>query len=202
MMFAAGMGIALLFYGVAEPLSHFAAPPPGLAGKTEEAARVAMQYTFLHWGITGLGCLRRRRPGVGLLRLPPWRAQPDEHRVPALLGIGSTARSARNDSAAVVATLFGLIPSLGMGALQVNEAMKYVWGIPTSTTVQLIFIAVTTAMFVLSATTGVGRGVQFLADFSADRDPGRGVHARRRSDPVHLSFLIESTGTTSTTSGR
>ena len=54
MMFAAGMGIGLLFYGVAEPISHLAAPPPGLAdAKTEEAARIAMQYTFLHWGITG-----------------------------------------------------------------------------------------------------------------------------------------------------
>ena len=168
MMFAAGMGIALLFYGVAEPLSHFAAPPPGLAEpKTEEAARVAMQYTFLHWGVTGwavyavaglaLAYFGYRHGGRNLMSTACRPILGDRVDGP----LGTTL-----DSAAVVATLFGLIPSLGMGALQVNEALKYVWGVPTSTTVQLVFIAVTTAMFVLSATTGVGRGVQFLADFS------------------------------------
>ena len=168
MMFAAGMGIALLFYGVAEPLSHFAAPPPGLAEpKTEEAARVAMQYTFLHWGVTGwavyavaglaLAYFGYRHGGRNLMSTACRPLLGDRVDGP----LGKTI-----DAAAVVATLFGLIPSLGMGALQVNEALKYVWGIPTSTTVQMIFIAVTTAMFVLSATTGVGRGVQFLADFS------------------------------------
>ena len=168
MMFAAGMGIALLFYGVAEPLSHFAAPPPGLAEpKTEEAARVAMEYTFLHWGITGwavyavaglaLAYFGYRHGGRNLMSTACRPLLGDRVDGP----LGKTI-----DAAAVVATLFGLIPSLGMGALQVNEALKYVWGVPTSTTVQMIFIAVTTAMFVLSATTGVGRGVQFLANFS------------------------------------
>ena len=168
MMFAAGMGIALLFYGVAEPLSHFAAPPPGLADpKTEQAARVAMEYTFLHWGVTGwavyavaglaLAYFGYRHGGRNLMSTACRPLLGDRVDGP----LGKTL-----DAAAVVATLFGLIPSLGMGALQVNEALKYVWGIPTSTTVQMIFIAVTTAMFVLSATTGVGRGVQFLADFS------------------------------------
>lgn len=168
MMFAAGMGIGLLFYGVAEPISHFAAPPPGVAtAKTEEAARIAMQYTFLHWGITGwaiyalaglaLAYFGYRHGGRNLISTACRPVLGD--RVDGWIG-------KMLDATAVLATLFGLIPSLGMGALQVNGAMEFVWGIPTSTTVQMIFIAVTTVMFVLSATTGVGKGVQFLANFS------------------------------------
>jgi glycine betaine transporter len=168
MMFAAGMGIGLLFYGVAEPISHFAAPPPGLAdAQTEEAARVAMQYTFLHWGITGwsiyaiaglaLAYFGYRHGGRNLVSTACRPIVGD--RVDGVLGKSL-------DVAAVLATLFGLIPSLGMGALQVNGAMEFVWGVPNSPTVQMIFIAVVTAMFVLSATTGVGKGVQFLANLS------------------------------------
>ena len=168
MMFAAGMGIGLLFYGVAEPISHLAAPPPGLAdAKTEQAARIAMQYTFLHWGITGwaiyaiaglaLAYFGYRHGGRNLVSTACRPILGD--RVDGWLGKSL-------DAAAVLATLFGLIPSLGMGALQVNGALEFVWGIPSSTTFQLIFIAVVTVMFVLSATTGVGKGVQFLADLS------------------------------------
>jgi glycine betaine transporter len=168
MMFAAGMGIGLLFYGVAEPISHFAAPPPGLAdAKSEEAARIAMQYTFLHWGITGwavyaiaglaLAYFGYRHGGRNLVSTACRPILGD--RVDGWLGKSL-------DAAAILATLFGLIPSLGMGALQVNGAMEFVWGIPNSTTVQMIVIAIVTVMFVLSATTGVGKGVQFLANFS------------------------------------
>ena len=168
MMFAAGMGIGLLFYGVAEPISHLAAPPPGLAdAKTEEAARIAMQYTFLHWGVTGwaiyavaglaLAYFGYRHGGRNLVSTACRPILGD--RVDGMLGKSL-------DVAAVLATLFGLIPSLGMGALQVNGAMEFVWGVPNSATVQLIFIAVVTVMFVLSATTGVGNGVQFLANLS------------------------------------
>lgn len=168
MMFAAGMGIGLLFYGVAEPVSHFAVPPPGLAeGQTEQAARIAMQYTFLHWGVTGwsiyaitglaLAYFGYRYGGRNLISTACRPILGD--RVDGMLGKSL-------DIAAILATLFGLIPSLGMGALQVNGAMEFVWDTPVSTTVQMIFIAGTTLMFVLSATTGVGKGVQFLANFS------------------------------------
>jgi glycine betaine transporter len=168
MMFAAGMGIGLLFYGVAEPISHFAAPPPGLADpKTEEAARIAMQYTFLHWGVTGwaiyaiaglaLAYFGYRHGGRNLVSTACRPILGD--RVDGWLGKSL-------DTAAVLATLFGLIPSLGMGALQVNGAMEFIWGVPNSTTLQMIVIAVVTVMFVLSATTGVGKGVQFLANLS------------------------------------
>ena len=189
MMFAAGMGIGLLFYGVAEPISHFAAPPPGLADpKTEEAARIAMQYTFLHWGVTGwsiyaiaglaLAYFGYRHGGRNLVSTACRPILGD--RVDGMLGKSL-------DAAAVLATLFGLIPSLGMGALQVNGAMEFVWGVPNSATVQMIFIAVVTVMFVLSATTGVGKGVQFLANFSMLVAIVIALFVRRRrSDPLHL----------------
>ena len=126
-----------------------------------------MQYTFLHWGITGwsiyaiaglaLAYFGYRHGGRNLVSTACRPILGD--RVDGMLGKSL-------DVAAVLATLFGLIPSLGMGALQVNGAMEFVWGVPNSATVQMIFIAVVTVMFVLSATTGVGKGVQFLANLS------------------------------------
>ena len=168
MMFAAGMGIGLLFYGVAEPISHFAAPPPGLADpKSENAARIAMQYTFLHWGVTGWAIY-----AIAGLALAYFGYRHDGRNListacrPILGDMVDGWVGKSLDTAAVLATLFGLIPSLGMGALQVNGAMEFLWGIPTTATAQIVFIAVVTVMFVLSATTGVGKGVQFLANFS------------------------------------
>ena len=118
-----------------------------------------MQYTFLHWGVTGwaiyaiaglaLAYFGYRHGGRNLVSTACRPILGD--RVDGWLGKSL-------DVAAVLATLFGLIPSLGMGALQVNGAMEFVWGIPNSATVQMIFIAVVTVMFVLSATTGVGKG--------------------------------------------
>ena len=168
MMFAAGMGIGLLFYGVAEPISHFAAPPPGLADpQSENAARIAMQYTFLHWGVTGWAIY-----AIAGLALAYFGYRHDGRNListacrPILGDMVDGWVGKSLDSAAVLATLFGLIPSLGMGALQVNGAMEFLWGIPTTATAQIVFIAIVTVMFVLSATTGVGKGVQFLANFS------------------------------------
>lgn len=166
MMFAAGIGIGLIFYGVAEPVSHFTSPPPGVAAPgTEEAARVALQYTFLHWGLHGwaiygvaglaLAYFGYRHGGRNLMSAACHPVLGD--RVDGPLGRVI-------DGLAIFATLFGIVPSLGLGALQINGAMTSLWGIESSNTVALILIVTMGALMVISAVSGVARGVQFLAN--------------------------------------
>lgn len=168
MMFAAGLGIGLIFYGVAEPMMHFADPPPGVAEpNTEAAARVGIDYAIFHWGIHGWAifavaglafayfgyrhggrCLvsESLRPVLGA-RVDGW--------------VGHIV-----NSLALFATLFGVIPSLGLGALQINGALSRLWGVENSDTVALALIIGMMIVVIVSAVTGVARGVQWLANLA------------------------------------
>jgi glycine betaine transporter len=168
MMFSAGMGIGLMFYGVAEPLSHMGAPPFGLAEpNTKGAAQVAMEYSYFHWAfhpwaiyaIMGMALayftFRKGMPNLVSTAFYP------------LLGdrvygpIGKTI-----DILAVFATLFGSATSLGLGALQINQGLNAVFGIGGREAVGLaiVVIAILTACFVFSAISGVHRGIQWLSN--------------------------------------
>ena len=163
MLFAAGMGIGLVYWGVAEPLSHYGAPPPGIAPHTPEAANAAMRYAFFHWGlhpwaIYGIVALaiayfqfRRGSPALvsSATETLPWRWT---RRLSPLFNI-----------MAIVATAFGVAASLGMGAAQINSGLHTVFGLPLSTAWQTGIIVVVTLLFVTSAVTGVERGVKWLS---------------------------------------
>ncbi len=164
MLFAAGMGIGLVFWGVAEPLSHYATPPPGLAPRTPEAANAAMLYTFFHWGlhpwavysVVALSIayfqFRRGLPitiSATLCGLPHW-----------LRGRWVAAA----DVLAVLATAFGVATSLGLGALQINSGLAEVVGMPSGTPSQIAIIVVTTAIFLASSVSGIERGIKWLSN--------------------------------------
>ncbi|MGV3492238.1 MAG: BCCT family transporter [Ramlibacter sp.] len=163
MLFAAGMGIGLVFWGVAEPLSHYVTPPPGIAPGTPEAANAAMRYAFFHWGlhpwaiygVVGLAMafFQFRRGGTALVSTAtsslPW-------------GIVQRASPLFN-VLAVVATAFGVAASLGMGATQINSGLNAVFGVPIGPLSQTVIIVVTTVLFVGSALTGVERGIKWLS---------------------------------------
>ncbi len=166
MLFAAGMGIGLVFWGVAEPVSHYGAPPPGIAPHTPEAANAAMRYSFFHWGLhpwavysivaLAIAFFQFRKGGSALVSTAvqalPWRwVQPLGPLVNVL---------------AVIATAFGVAASLGMGALQINSGLARVLGLPVSGTAQVGIIVVTTALFLVSAVTGVDRGIKWLSSFN------------------------------------
>jgi glycine betaine transporter len=166
MMFSAGMGIGLMFFGVVEPISHLTAPPHGLAkAGTEQAAEVAMEYSYFHWAlhpwamyaVVGLALayftFRKGKPNLISSAFRPLLG--DRVEGPA----GKTI-----DILAIFATLFGSATSLGLGALQINGGLEYIWGVPNSTTVAIVIIAVMTALFVVSAVTGVHRGIQWLSN--------------------------------------
>ena len=166
MMFSAGMGIGLMFFGVAEPISHLAAPPFDAARPgSEQAARVAMEYTYFHWGlhpwaiyaVVGLALAYFSfRKGGGNLISAAFRPLLGD-RVDGPVGKGI-------DSLAIFATLFGSATSLGLGALQINSGMNVLWGTPTSNGLTVAIIAVLTACFVLSAVSGVHKGIQWLSN--------------------------------------
>src|SRR5687767_4172860 len=168
MMFSAGMGIGLMFFGVAEPLSHMSSPPAGTAeAGTREAAQVAMEYSYFHWAfhpwaiyaVMGLALayfvFRKGMPNLISTAFYP------------LLGdrvygpIGKTI-----DILAIFATLFGSATSLGLGALQINQGLNAVFGIGGREAVGLaiVVIAVLTLCFILSAISGVHRGIQWIAN--------------------------------------
>jgi glycine betaine transporter len=168
MMFSAGMGIGLMFFGVAEPLSHMSSPPAGTAeAGTRGAAQVAMEYSYFHWAfhpwaiyaIMGLALayfvFRKGMPNLISTAFYP------------LLGdrvYGPIGKAI--DILAIFATLFGSATSLGLGALQINQGLEAVFGFGGRNAVGLaiVVIAVLTAAFILSAISGVHRGIQWIAN--------------------------------------
>ncbi|HEX2105902.1 MAG TPA: BCCT family transporter [Solirubrobacteraceae bacterium] len=170
MMFAAGLGAGLLFYGTAEPISHFAAPPHGLAEpRTEQAAHVALQFTYFHWGFNGWALYAVM--GGALAYFTYRRGMPTlvSSLFAPLLGerVNETALGRTVDALAIVATLFGTATSLGLNGLQLNSGLNYLTGLEKSNEVAVLIVVVVTTLFVISATSGVERGIQFLANLGA-----------------------------------
>ena len=163
MLFAAGMGIGLVYWGVAEPLLHYRSAPPGIANGTPEAANAAMRYSFFHWGLhpwaiygvvaLSIAYFQFRRGSKALVSSAtstlPWRWAQQLSPVFNVM--------------AVVATAFGVAASLGMGASQINSGLNTVFGLPVSVFWQAVIIVVVTALFLISAVTGVHRGVKWLS---------------------------------------
>ena len=166
MMFSAGMGIGLMFFGVYEPITYLGAPPHGLAeANTKEAAELAMQFTYFHWAFhpwaiyavvaltIAYFTFRKGTPNLVSSAFRPILGDRVE-RWP-----GKTL-----DILAIFATLFGSCTSLGLGALQMNSGLNFIWGVPQTTTMAIIIIVVVTALFVVSAISGVERGIQWLSN--------------------------------------
>ncbi|WP_071460506.1 glycine betaine uptake BCCT transporter [Bacillus massilinigeriensis] len=167
MLFSAGMGIGLVFWGVAEPMNHYYAPPFA-EGQTPEAARAAMRYSFFHWGlhpwaiytVIGLALayfqFRKGQPGVISSLLRPLLGD----KVDGAIGTAV-------DCIAVFATVFGVATSLGLGAIQISGGLSHTFsGISNGFGTQLAVIAVATVLFMLSAQTGLNKGIKFLSNFN------------------------------------
>ncbi|MEJ8638648.1 MULTISPECIES: BCCT family transporter [Streptomyces] len=168
MMFSAGMGIGLMFYGVSEPLAHFTSPPPGTAPADSAAAmQTAMATTLFHWtlhpwaiyAVVGLAIAystfrRRRRQTISAVFVP-LIGEKQAH--------GPTGRVI--DILAIFATLFGSAASLGLGALQIGSGFTELgWMNKVGTGLLVGIIAVLTLAFVLSAVSGVEKGIQWLSN--------------------------------------
>jgi choline/glycine/proline betaine transport protein len=164
MLFSAGYGIALLFFGVAEPVLHYASPPAG-AAETVDAAKQAMQIAFFHWGfhiwaIYGL-------TGLVLAYFSFRHGLPLSMRSALYPIIGERIYGPIGhvvDVFAILGTLFGIATTLGLSVTQINAGINYLWpSIPISINVQIIAIAIITGLAICSVVAGLDKGVKNLS---------------------------------------
>ncbi|WP_374962670.1 BCCT family transporter [Spongiibacter tropicus] len=163
MLFSAGMGIGLIFYGVAEPVIHMSSPPQG-EGHSVEAAREAMATTFFHWGLHAWSIYAV--VGLSLAYFGFRHGLPLTLRSALYPIIGERMHGWIGhavDIFAVLGTMFGVATSLGLGVMQVNAGLSYLFDIQVSTTVQIILIAIITAFATTSVVAGLDAGIRRLS---------------------------------------
>lgn len=165
MLFSAGMGIGLVFWGVAEPIMHYTDPPEGVMPETVEAARTGLRYTFFHWGLhpwavyavvgMALAYTQFRKEGAGLISAT----------FRPLIGDGVNGPIGKIiDVLAAIATAAGVATSLGLGAMQINGGLTHLTGLPNGAGTQLAIIVAVTALFMISAVSGLDRGIKMLSN--------------------------------------
>ena len=168
MLFSAGMGVGLVFWGTAEPMNFFVSPLDGIEPGSSEALKFAFSRTFLHWGIhpwanyavlaLALAFMQFRRnkpalissvfiPLIGEKRAGGW--------------IGKTI-----DILALFATAGGVATSLGLGVLQINSGLNFLFDIPETRLVQLVLIIILAAIYIATAVTGIDKGISFVCNLN------------------------------------
>ncbi|SDG93132.1 glycine betaine transporter [Alteribacillus persepolensis] len=163
-LFTAGMGIGLVFWGVAEPLYHYYGPPAG-EPESDAAAAAALRYSFFHWGIHPWAIysivalalayfkFRHDAPGVVSAALRPVLGDKVDGPLGTLVNV-----------LVVFATIFGVATSLGLGAAQVSGGLSYLFDFITNNLgTQLVVIAIITVLYLISAGTGINRGIRILS---------------------------------------
>ncbi len=164
MLFSGGMGIGIVFYGVAEPITHFAFPPDAEPGSAQ-AARDAMEVTFFHWGVHAWAIYAV--VGLALAYFGYRRDQPLLLRSAFRPLLGRHTDGLAGDLIdifAVVGTLAGLATSLGLGVSQLNASMNYLFGLPQSLTMQLWLIGIVTGLATLTVATGLDNGIRRMSE--------------------------------------
>jgi glycine betaine transporter len=168
MLFGAGMGVGLVFYGVGEPLYHLAAPPFGAEPGTAQAAEDALRASFFHWGLHPWAayavialCMayfqfRKGAPGLMSSLFQPVLG-PEGHLSP----IGRAV-----DILTIFATVGGIATSLGLAVLQINSGLKYLFGLPQSPAVQFAIILVLGLLYTGTAVSGIDRGIKLLGNLN------------------------------------
>ncbi len=168
MLFGAGMGVGLVFWGVSEPLSHFLNPAEGIEPATEAAAEFAMKSSFMHWGIEPWACYaiiglgvayfqyRKNKPGLLSSILEPL--------VGEKLAKGWLGKLV--DILAVFATVAGVVTSIGLGVMQVSGGLNYLFGIPKTMLVQILIIVFFAVIYIWTAVSGVNKGIKILGDLN------------------------------------
>ncbi len=167
MLFSAGMGIGLVFWGAAEPLSHYAIDPATEQPGTDAAFRESMRFTFFHWGIHAWAIyavvamslayfqFRKGEPGLISATLKPIFGDRMNGHLGTIINV-----------LAVFATVLGVATTLGFGAIQINGGLSYLFNIPHSFSVQVIIIIIVTILFVISAWSGISKGIKYLSNIN------------------------------------
>lgn len=168
MLFSAGFGIGLVFWGIAEPMSHFFTPPSDtIDALGAEAARVSMQYSFFHWGVSQWSVFTIVGLAIGYFQF----RKKENGLISTTLNpiIGTKKRNYIRkplDILAVIATVMGVATSLGLGILQINGGLNVVFGIPNNAMVQLIITLVLLVLYLASTISGIERGIKYLSNLN------------------------------------
>ena len=166
MLFTAGMGIGLMFFGVAEPVMHYVSPPTGEA-ETIQSAQQAMRVTFFHWGLHAWAIYTV--VGLSLAYFAYRHNLPLKIRSSLYPIIGKKIYGPLGDAVdtfATIGTVFGVATTLGFGVTQINAGLNYLFGIEQSATIQVILIVVVSAMASMSVFLGLDKGIKRLSELN------------------------------------
>lgn len=168
MLFCAGMGVGLVFWGIAEPLSHYVNPIGGVESMTEEAARFAIRSSFMHWGlqpwgaysIIGLGLayfqFRKKQPGLISSICTPIIGEK---------GVKGTVGKVI-DIFSIIMSVAGVAASFGIGCLQISGGLNFLWGVPNRAVTWLIIITIVCMIYLASSIGGLDKGIKKLSDIN------------------------------------
>lgn len=166
MLFTAGMGIGLMFFGVAEPVMHYVSPPEG-AGETIQSAQQSMRVTFFHWGFHAWAIYTV--VGLALAYFAYRHNLPLKIRSALYPMIGQKIYGPIGDAVdtfATIGTVFGVATTLGFGVTQINSGLNYLFGIQQAPTTQVILIIVVSAMASMSVFLGLDKGIKRLSELN------------------------------------
>ena len=166
MLFGCGMGVGLVFWGIAEPISHYVGPMAGIEPSSPEAARFAMSASFMHWGIHPWANYAIIGLALGYFMYRKGKSALISSALSPVLGEKHTKGTLGKlvDILALFATMAGVVTSLGLGVLQINAGLNYLFGVPTDLMVQIVIILVIAVIFIGSAVLGIDRGIKIISD--------------------------------------
>jgi glycine betaine transporter len=167
MLFGCGMGVGLVFWGVAEPISFYVSPAAGIDPETPAAANFALKAAFMHWGVSpwanyaiiGLGLayfgFRRKKNAMISSTLEPLLGAKAKGLIGTIV-----------DVLAVFATVAGVVTSLGLGVMQINSGLNMVLGIPSTLMIQIIIIIIISFIYISTAAAGIEKGIAVISDIN------------------------------------
>ncbi|QSS98858.1 BCCT family transporter [Pontibacillus sp. ALD_SL1] len=168
MLFSAGMGMGMVFWTTSEPISHAFKSSPNAELGTDLAIKESLQYSYFHWGVSawaiyGIVALvlayfkfHKGYPGLISATLVPLLGG---ERMKGVLG-------KLIDTLAVFATVVGVAATLGFGSAQINEGLSFLFSVPSNYRVQMIILGVSTILFIISAYSGIHRGIKYLSNIN------------------------------------
>lgn len=168
MLFCGGTGIGLVFWSIAEPLSHYASPPEGIAPGSVESANFSIRTCFLHWGITQWMCFALVALGIAYFMYRKGKNAQISNLLSPLVGEKLTKGwfGKAIDIFSVVVSFAGVATSLGLGVSQICGGLNYLFDVPNNSRTWLIIIVVITCVFLASAISGVDKGIKILSNIN------------------------------------
>ncbi len=165
MLFSAGMGVGLIFWGVAEPLSHYLSPMSGIEPMTEEAMRFSLRSCFMHWGLHPWALYSVVGMALGYFAFRLGKKSLISSTLEPVIGKQSKgAIGIIVDIYVAILTVMGVATSFGMGCIQISTGLNYLFGVPSTVYVLAIIVGLTCVVYTWSVVSGIDRGMQLLSN--------------------------------------